>query len=101
MVTRGCGGKIDGRNISIIAPSEHRVDHMNRKGWYSVITEGVPFAPMCTSDCLDSCTAPGFWQTLFSFAEVKKRHCSEIEPFKSKSMDQEFQLFCLATQHIR
>ena len=43
MATRGCGGKIDGRHTSIIAPSEHRVDNMNRKGWYSVIMQGVPF----------------------------------------------------------
>ena len=40
---------------------------------------------------LDSCTAPGFWQTLFSIAEVKKIHCSEIESCKSKPMDQKFQ----------
>ena len=32
MATRGCGGKIVGRHISIIAPSEHHVDYMNRKG---------------------------------------------------------------------
>ena len=43
MATRGCGDKIDGRHISIIAPSAHRVDNMNRKGWYSVIMQGVPF----------------------------------------------------------
>ena len=30
-------------HISIIAPSEHRVDYMNRKGWYSVIMQGGPF----------------------------------------------------------
>ena len=43
MAAIGCGGKIDGRLISIIAPSEHPVDCMNRKGWYSVIMQGVPF----------------------------------------------------------
>ena len=38
-----CGGKIDSRHISIIALSEHHVDYMNRKGWYSVIMQGEPF----------------------------------------------------------
>ena len=29
----GGGGKIEGRHIFIIAPSEDHVDYMNRKGW--------------------------------------------------------------------
>ena len=40
---------------------------------------GGAFSPMCTSDSMDSCMAPGFWQTLISIAEVRKRYCSEIE----------------------
>ena len=32
MATRDCGGKINGRHISIIAPSIHRLDYMNREG---------------------------------------------------------------------
>ena len=36
-----------------------------------------------------------------SIAELRKRHYSEIEPCKPKPMDQKFQLFCLATLHIR
>ena len=40
--------------------------------------------------------APGFWQTLISIAEVRKKYCSEIESCKSKPMDQKFQLFCVA-----
>ena len=43
MATRRGGGKIDGRHISIIDLSEHRVDNINCKGWYSVIMQGVPF----------------------------------------------------------
>ena len=43
MATRDCGDKIDGRHISIIAPSEHHIDYMNRKGWYSVIMQEGPF----------------------------------------------------------
>ena len=41
----GGGGKIEGRHILIIAiiMSEHRVDHMNRKGGHSVIMQGGPF----------------------------------------------------------
>ena len=26
---------------------------------------------MCTSDSMDSCMAPGFWQTMISIAEVR------------------------------
>ena len=47
---------------------------------------------MCTSDSLDSCMAPEFWQTLISIAGVRKRYCSEIESCKSKPMHQKFQL---------
>ena len=39
--------------------------------------------------------APGFWQTLISIAELRKRYCSEIESCKSKPMDQYFQLFAM------
>ena len=38
-----CGGKIEGRYISILALSEYHVDYMNRKEWYSVIMQGDPF----------------------------------------------------------
>ena len=41
--------------------------------------------------------APGFWQTMISIAEVRKRYYSEIESCKSKPIDQKFQLFCVAT----
>ena len=36
-----CGGAIDGTHISIIAPTEHHAYYVNRKGWYSVIMQGV------------------------------------------------------------
>ena len=38
-----CGGKIEGKHISIIALSEYHVDYMNRKGRYSVIMQGEPY----------------------------------------------------------
>ena len=107
MATRGLGaqmggGKIEGRHILIIATSEHHVDYMNRKGGHSVIMEGGgTFSPMCTSDSMDSCIAPGFWQTMISIAEVRKRYYSEIESCKSKPIDQKFHLFCVATRHSR
>ena len=87
MATRGLdsqirgGGKIEDRHILIIALSKHHVDNMNRKGWSLrnyVGGGGGAFSPMCTSDSMNSCMAPGFWQTLISIAEVRKRHCSEI-----------------------
>ena len=73
-----CGGKIDGI-ISIIALSEHHVDYMNRKGWSLRYYAGRTFSPMCSSTGLGSCMAPGFWQTLISIAEVRKRYCSIAE----------------------
>ena len=107
MATRGLdsprgGGKIESRHILIIAMSEHHVDYMDRKGGHSVIMQGGGgggFSPMCTSDSMDPCKAPGFWQTMISIAAVRKRYYSEIESCKSKPIDQIFQLFCVATRH--
>ena len=83
--------------------SEHHVDCMNRKGGHSVIMQGGGgnSSPMCTSESMDSCMAPGFWQTLVSIVEVRKRYYSEIESCKSKPIDQKFELFCVATRHCR
>ena len=78
----GGEGKIEGRRILIIALSQHHVDYMNRKGWslrFYAGGRGGEFSPMFTSDSIDSCMAPGFWQTLISIAEVRKRYCFEIE----------------------
>ena len=100
----GGGGKIEGRHSLIIALSEHHVDYMNRKGWslrYYEWGGGGAFSPMCTSDSMNSCMAPGFWQTLISIVEVRKRYYSEIESCKSKPIDQKFQLFCVASRHRR
>ena len=97
------GGKIEGRHISIIDLSEYHVDYMSRKGWYSIIMQrGDLFTDvMCTSDNLDSCMAPRFWQTLISIAEVRKKYCLETESCKSKPMIHKFQLFCVATLQSR
>ena len=35
------GGAIDGSHIPIVAPPEHHCDYFNRKGWHSVIMQGV------------------------------------------------------------
>ena len=43
--------------------------------------------------------APGFWQTMISIAEVRKRYYSEIESCKSRPIEQKFQLFCVAARH--
>ena len=86
--------------------SEHHVDNMNRKGGHSVIMQGGGgggggFSPMCTSESMDSCIAPGFWQTMISIDAVRKRYYSEKESCKSKPIDLIFQLFCVATRHSR
>ena len=36
-----CVGSIDGSHIPIIAPQECHVDYFNRKGWHSIILQGV------------------------------------------------------------
>jgi hypothetical protein len=36
-----CAGAIDGSHIPIIAPEENHVDYFNRKGWHSVLLQGV------------------------------------------------------------
>lgn len=36
-----CAGAIDGSHIPVIAPSENHTDYFNRKGWHSVLLQGV------------------------------------------------------------
>lgn len=36
-----CAGAVDGSHISIIAPSHNPTDYFNRKGWHSVLLQGV------------------------------------------------------------
>ena len=36
-----CAGAVDGTHIPIIAPESAHGDHMNRKGWYSIILQAV------------------------------------------------------------
>ncbi|XP_038055779.1 protein ALP1-like [Patiria miniata] len=36
-----CGGAIDGTHIPIIAPDQYHTDYFNRKGWYSVLLQGL------------------------------------------------------------
>ena len=36
-----CAGAIDGSHIPIIAPTECHTDYFNRKGWHSIILQGV------------------------------------------------------------
>lgn len=36
-----CGGALDGTHIPIIAPSAYHTDYYNRKGWYSVLLQGL------------------------------------------------------------
>ena len=36
-----CGGALDGCHIPISAPVEHHTDFYNRKGWYSIILQGL------------------------------------------------------------
>ncbi|KAJ4929357.1 hypothetical protein JOQ06_004966 [Pogonophryne albipinna] len=36
-----CEGDIDGSHIPILAPQEYHYDYFNRKGWHSIILQGV------------------------------------------------------------
>ena len=36
-----CVGAIDGSHIPILAPEEYHTDYFNRKGWHSIILQGV------------------------------------------------------------
>ena len=36
-----CAGAIDGTHIPIIGPEDERNEYFNRKGWYSIIMQGV------------------------------------------------------------
>lgn len=36
-----CAGALDGTHIPILAPSSFHTDYYNRKGWYSVILQGL------------------------------------------------------------
>ncbi|XDV20439.1 hypothetical protein PO909_025766 [Leuciscus waleckii] len=36
-----CAGALDGTHIPIIAPSSYPTDYYNRKGWYSVLLQGL------------------------------------------------------------
>ncbi|KAA8578711.1 hypothetical protein FQN60_009233, partial [Etheostoma spectabile] len=36
-----CVGAIDGSHIPIIAPQEYHCEYFNRKGWHSIILQGV------------------------------------------------------------
>lgn len=38
---RQCGGAIDGSHIPIIAPEDNHAEYFNRKGWHSVLLQGV------------------------------------------------------------
>ena len=66
---------------------QSRVKHSTTEPLRSLVKGGTPLLcrgnlftdVMCTSDSMDSCMAPGFWQTLISIADVRKKYCSEIE----------------------
>ena len=36
-----CFGAIDGTHIPIIAPQHYHSDYFNRKGWHSVVMQGI------------------------------------------------------------
>ncbi|KAK7884700.1 hypothetical protein WMY93_010355 [Mugilogobius chulae] len=45
-----CGGALDGTHIPIIAPASYPTDFYNRKGWYSVILQGLVAHNYCFLD---------------------------------------------------
>ncbi len=58
-----CIGAIDGSHIPIIAPEEYHCDYFNRKGWHSIILQGIverDFSGMFSQDCLEASMMLGF-----------------------------------------
>lgn len=45
-----CAGALDGTHIPIIAPASFPTDYYNRKGWYSVILQGLVDHTYCFLD---------------------------------------------------
>ena len=45
-----CAGAVDGTHIPIEAPQECPADHHNRKGWYSVVLQGLVHHVGCFTD---------------------------------------------------
>ena len=45
-----CGGALDGSHIPIAAPVEHHTDYYNRKGWYSIVLQGLVDHRYCFTD---------------------------------------------------
>ena len=45
-----CGGTIDGSHIPVSVPSELHIDYYNRKGWYSVVLQGLVDHKYCFTD---------------------------------------------------
>jgi len=45
-----CFGTIDGTHIPVSVPSENHTDYYNRKGWYSVLIQGLVDANYCFLD---------------------------------------------------
>ena len=70
-----CCGAIDGSHIPIIAPRQFHTDYFNRKGWHSIILQGVVDGRYCFTDI--TVGWPGtvhdarVFQTLRFFAEAR------------------------------
>ena len=48
-----CAGAIDGTHIPIEAPQHCPADYHNRKGWHSIILQGLVDHAGCFTDMLD------------------------------------------------
>ncbi|XP_036392705.1 protein ANTAGONIST OF LIKE HETEROCHROMATIN PROTEIN 1-like [Megalops cyprinoides] len=50
-----CAGAIDGSHISVIAPRDDPASYYNRKGWYSIVLQGVVDHNFCFTDIYVGC----------------------------------------------
>ena len=58
-----CFGAIDGTHIPVSVPSENHMDYYNRKGWYSMLIQGLVDANYCF---LDICVG---WPGVYTMRE--------------------------------
>ena len=72
-----CAGAVDGSHIPILAPEEFHNDYFNRKGWHSVILQGVVDGQYCFTDINVGWPGSVHDARVFSNSDVYKKGQSE------------------------
>lgn len=93
-------GAIDGCHIPIAAPKENHTDYYNRKGWYSILFQGVVDAKYRFLDIygLVVCMMHDYLYTLHYITRSCKVNCYQINV--SPLMEQMYLCLLSEMQHI-